>query len=182
MTDRVRIRYTRPPDREQIFEQELVARLGAESDDAVVTLVRGGGVSAPKHVDGRVILEPDAPIVWFTFPGARHDVGRFHLADGRFTGWYANVLTPVEGVKTLAWSTTDLFLDVWTPAEAPHASRVLDEEELRQAVREGWVSDAVARQARADAERLVQRSARGSWPPPVARRWTLETALQRLGG
>ena len=54
------------------------------------------GISSPMVVAGRTILEPGAPVVWFTFPGRAHDIGRFHAAGGTFTGYYANVLTPVE--------------------------------------------------------------------------------------
>jgi predicted RNA-binding protein associated with RNAse of E/G family len=54
------------------------------------------GVTRPTVVNGRAVLEPGAPVVWFTFPGRHHDIGRFHTADGAFTGCYANILTPVE--------------------------------------------------------------------------------------
>ena len=54
------------------------------------------GVTRPTVVNGRAVLEPGAPVVWFTFPGRHHDIGRFHTADGTFTGCYANILTPVQ--------------------------------------------------------------------------------------
>ncbi len=54
------------------------------------------GVSRPTVVAGRTVLEPGSPVVWFTFPGRHHDIGRFHTPDGRFTGYYANILTTVE--------------------------------------------------------------------------------------
>ncbi|MDP9348291.1 MAG: hypothetical protein M3P24_04000, partial [Gemmatimonadota bacterium] len=89
MVPRVRIHYRRLPDREQVFEQALVEDAG----EYVVTLLESAALRSPVTAGGRVVLEPGAPVVWFTYPGAWHDVGRFHLADGTFTGCYANVLT-----------------------------------------------------------------------------------------
>jgi len=169
----IRIRYRRPPDREQIFEQRLVARLGAGDDGAVVTLLDRAGVREPSIIDGAVVLERDSPIVWFTWPGRRHDVGRFHLPDGTFTGWYANILTPVHGVAGSEWSTTDLFLDVWLPAEGGSA-RVLDEDELEEAEQRGWIDAATAGTARREARSLLDAASRGTWPPPAAHEWTLQ--------
>ena len=168
--DVVRIRYRRPPDREQVFEQWLVARDGA----AIVTLLERAELTRPMTVDGVTLLEPGSPIVWFSFAGARHDIGRFHRADGAFTGLYANVLTPVEGLDGSEWSTTDLFLDVWQPAHG--AAQLLDADELADALARGWVDAATAAAAHAEAQRLLAGAADGSWPPPVVGRWTLERA------
>lgn len=146
----------------------------------MVTLLERAPVERPSCIEGRVVLEPASPIVWFTFPDAWHDVGRFHRSDGTFTGWYANVLTPVEGIAGREWRTTDLFLDVWLPADAGTA-RILDEDELAEAVVRGWVTEDTARIARLEAERLVLEAAAENWPPAVTRRWTLERARAELG-
>lgn len=144
-----------------------------------VTYLAEAGVPDPVPVAGRVVLEQASPAVWFTFPGARHDIGRFHTPDGRFTGYYANILTPVErrapdrsGVEV--WHTTDLFLDVFvTPDGDVH---LLDEEELDDAVLRGWVDPATARSAAAEAERLIGSARSGRWPPAVVDAWPLERA------
>ena len=169
--DAIRIRYLRPPDREQLFEQRLIAR----EPGVVVTLLEHAAVTRASLVDGAPILEPGSPIVWFTFPDARHDVGRFHLADGTFTGLYANVLTPVEGIDGSEWSTTDLFLDVWLPADGSPA-RLLDQDELEHALRRGWIDQATAATAIAEAARLADAARAGTWPPPAVHEWTLERA------
>src|SRR3954471_9296165 len=83
------------------------------------------------RVDGSLILQAGAPILWFVFPGAWHDIGRFHLADGSFTGWYTNLCTPIL-MKSGRWSTTDLFLDHWQPANGD--GRWVDEDEFAAAV------------------------------------------------
>lgn len=143
------------------------------------------GVRRPTAVGGSTVLEPGAPVVWFTFPGAHHDIGRFHTADDRFTGYYANILTPVErsmepdpdapgSGPVDTWRTTDLFLDVFLdPAGAIH---VLDRDELADAVARGWIDEAAARSAKGEAVRLVARAAAGAWPPAVVDEWPLARA------
>ena len=103
---RVRIHYRRLPDREQVFEQRVVLDRG----DVVVTLTDPMEIEAPMLIAGETVLEPGSRVVWFTFPGRWYDVGRFHRADGTFTGIYGNVLTPPRILGNV-WYTTDLFLD-----------------------------------------------------------------------
>ena len=167
-SDRVRIHYRRLPDGDQIFDQRVVL----ERADVIVTVTDPLHLSKPLRAEGRVMLESGARAVWFTFPRAWHDVGRFHLADGTFTGYYGNVLTPpvIEGRE---WRTTDLFLDVWVPAGGV-APTLLDEDEMDAALASGHIDAATAATARAEAERLLGLARRGAWPPEVAREWTLE--------
>ena len=174
--DRVRIHYRRLPDHEEIFDQRVVF----ERDDVVVTLTDPLQLRAPLRAGQEVLLEPGARAVWLTFPGHWHDIGRFHMRDGTFTGYYANILTPVEietagGAGPRVWHTTDLFLDVWLPPGGD--PRILDEDELEDALDRGHVDLDRAERARAEADRLVELVTAGSWPPPVAREWTLERAL-----
>lgn len=171
----IRIHYHRPPDRETVYIQRLVRRLPG----VVITCLDHTPLSRPMEVDGRRVLEPGAPVVWFSFPDTCHDIGRFHLADGTFTGIYANVLTPVQGLDGSTWRTTDLFLDVWL---APGAeARVLDEDELADAERAGAVSPDEARVAREEAERLRLEAAAGRWPPPIVADWPLDRVRRALG-
>lgn len=168
------IRYRRPPDREHTFTQHLVA----ETAEAFITLLEAAEIEEPKRLTGETILEPGSPIVWFTFPGVWHDVGRFHLADGTFTGFYANVLTPVE-MHGRGWMTTDLFLDVWRGAGG--VVELLDEEEFDDAVARGWLDPETAQRARVEAERLLASARRRSWPPPLVHEWDLARARSALG-
>jgi len=171
----VDIHYRRLPDREQVFRQIVVE----DGGDYVVTLLEAAALPRPVTVGGAVVLEPGAPVVWFTYRGAWHDVGRFHLANGTFTGVYANVLTPVamDGAR---WETTDLCLDVWRGADG--RVEVLDEEELREAERRGWVDASTAGVARAEAARLAGAARAGSWPPAHVHAWTLDRAREAVSG
>lgn len=171
----VRIRYRRPPDRLDTFEQALVH----DGGDHVVTYLPRAGVKKPVRVDGEAVLEAGAPIVWFTYRGdVWHDVGRFHRADGTFTGLYANVLTPVR-MDGAEWETTDLFLDVWMGADGRVA--ILDLDEFDAAVDAGWVDADTAARALAEAERLAADGRAGVWPPAHVREWTLARARAAVG-
>jgi predicted RNA-binding protein associated with RNAse of E/G family len=168
----VKIHYLRPPDRISLYQNELVYA----SDAVIVTVMRATRLPRAATVDDRVILENGAPVVWFTFPDADHDIGRFHTRAGVFTGLYANILTPVEFVSPLEWRTTDLFLDVWIGAGG--RAQILDEDELEHALRRGWIDRATAARARATAARLVQEHEHGTWPPAVVYDWPLERIME----
>lgn len=171
----VEIHYTRPPDRTTVFRQHIVAR----TEECIVTLLEHTELTRPVTVRGRPVLERGAPAVWFTFPGAWHDAGRFHTSDDRFTGYYANVLTPVQFISPRHWQTTDLFLDVWLDEQG---TELLDEAELEDALRAGFVAPGDAERARAEATRLIDAAAAGRWPPRVCDEWTLERARAVLRG
>lgn len=172
----VLIHYTRLPARTTVFRQRFVQRV----DDCTITLMEHTELSAPVRAGEQVILEPRAPVVWFTFDDAWHDIGRFHCADGTFTGCYANIITPVRFTNAHEWHTTDLFLDVWVPAEG--AVQLLDEAELAQGLVDGSIDETLAASARAEAARLVGLAAAGEWPPALVQEWTLPLARGTLAG
>ena len=170
----VRIHYRRLPDREVVFEQPVIET----TDECVVTLLQAASIDRPVTAGGRVVLEPGSPVVWFTFPGRWHDIGRFHLADGTFTGFYANILTPVR-MDGSRWETTDLCLDVWlgTGGEV----ELLDEEEFEEAVRRGWIDPETEAAARREASLLQREALEGQWPPATVRAWDLTRARAAIG-
>jgi predicted RNA-binding protein associated with RNAse of E/G family len=164
----VKIHYQRPPGRVTVYENELVHT----APDVTITVMRATRLERPILFGGDVILENGSPVVWFTFPDADHDIGRFHTGAGEFTGFYANILTPVEFISPIEWRTTDLFLDLWIGRDG--GVHVLDEDELAEAARLGWVDARTAAAARATAQRLVEQQREGTWPPPVVYDWPLE--------
>jgi len=158
-----------------IFVQELVTRTA----DCLVTLMRRTPLDRAIELDGSIILEDGSPVVWFTFPGAWHDIGLFHTADGRFTGTYANILTPVQFIDSLTWQTTDLFLDVWIDPRGN--TRILDREELEAALAEDSITGIMADRADAEARRLIGLAATGEWPPAIVDDWPLSRAIDQAG-
>ena len=167
-----------------MFRQTLVHEGDLDNGGRVlITYLAESGVPAPVTVAGRIILEGASPAVWFTFPGRHHDIGRFHTPAGQLTGYYANVLTPVEvlpddgGPDT--WRTTDLFVDLFmTPDGDVHE---LDRDELREALERGWIDGATAAHADAEVRRLAGMARAGVWPPPVVEEWTLERVRRVVG-
>lgn len=155
----------------------------------MITFMPAAEVGRPMTVAGRTILEPGAPVVWFTFPGAWHDIGRFHTVDGRFTGYYANILTPVErtavpdpeasssGIET--WHTTDLWLDVFLDPQG--RVHVLDRPELEIAATRGWIDNVTVQTAEAEAARLTAGARAGRWPPAIVDAWPLDRARAAAG-
>jgi predicted RNA-binding protein associated with RNAse of E/G family len=170
---RVAIHYRRLPDREQVFDQLMLE----ETPDHVVTFLDSTEIPGPVEVAGRTVLEPGSPVIWFTYPGLWHDLGRFHLRDGTFTGFYANVLTPVVMAGT-RWETTDLCLDVWLGADG--AIEVLDRDDFAEARARGWIDAETARRAGEEAERLVRDAQASRWPPRHAHEWDLDRARRRI--
>lgn len=156
-------------------------RLVDSSPNGIVTLQASTPILSPKRIDGRVVLEPGSPVVWFTFADAWHDIGAFHLVDGTFTGLYANVLTPVAlsppGGGEWRWQTTDLCLDVWS---ADGRVWILDEDELDAALDDGSVDAALATKARIEAARIADAARNDEWPPAVVGEWPLERARSVL--
>ncbi len=171
----VDIHYLRPPDREQIFTQHLIW----DEPDVKITLSTDLTFDPPLRIDDEVVLETGSQVIWFTFPGAWHDVGLFHRANGAFSGTYANILTPCVFEAGGIWRTTDLFLDVWT--DPAGRVQVLDEDELAEAEERGWVTGETAGRAREEAQTLKQQAEAGSWPPPVVGEWSLSRARDVLG-
>lgn len=170
----VDIHYLRPPDDTVIYSQALVV------DDASVkvTLASDLVLDQPVTIGGSIVLEAGSAAIWFTFPDTWHDIGLFHSADGTFTGTYANVITPCVFETPTRWSCTDLFIDVWI--DPGGAVRILDEDELLAAERQGWVDSETAQRAREEASSLKKRAEAREWPPPVVLEWNLQRAIDAL--
>lgn len=165
----VSIHYRRLPDRREIFNQLVLE----ETPECTVTFLRSAELPRPVRAGSRIILEPGAPVIWFTFPGRWYDVGRFHLLDGTFTGFYANILTPVQ-MEPGRWETTDLCLDVWVGADG--SIELLDEADFDVAVRSGWLDPETAAKARDAADHILTSARAGAWPPDPVEDWTLGRA------
>ena len=168
----VRINYLRPPDRREVYVQRLLL----DTPEVKITLAEAVPFDPPIRIRGEIALEAGSDAVWFTFPGRWHDIGRFHRADGEFTGLYANILTPPLIEPDGTWETTDLFLDIWVDPEGRLA--VLDEEQLAEAEAKGWVSEARADRAREEVGWIEKEFQAGRWPPQVVKDWTLDRARQ----
>ncbi len=163
----VEIHYRRLPDRLDVFVQRLVV----DRADCKITLHDPATLDTALRVDDQVIYEPGAAIVWFVFPGSWYDIGRFHLRDGTFTGYYANLITPVE-IQGRIWTMHDLCLDLWVRPDG--SFRILDQDEFDEAVDRLWIDPATASRARQTLDRLAAAVREGHWPPAIVAAHDLE--------
>ncbi|MDH3495618.1 MAG: DUF402 domain-containing protein [Gemmatimonadota bacterium] len=171
----VRVHYHRPDRGTTVFDELLVL----DRPEVKVTLLADyRGEDA--HADGRRILSAGAPVVWFVFPDLCRDVGRFHLSDGTFTGWYTNLRAPIR-MDGGDWYCTDLFLDHWLPATGG-AGTWLDEDELAAARGAGLLEEPLLRLLDRERVAVDDALARGVWPPPIARNLDLAAAHRHLTG
>lgn len=161
------MRVRRPPGHEDVYEQELLA----DRPDLKITLQiqPPGARSIP--IAGGLTLEPGALLIWFIFPGESRTVGVFHDAAGRRLGEYVNVVRPPATAGS-EWVLDDLCLDVWVARNEP--PRVLDQDELDEARRRGWISGEDATLARRTAEESLAEIETGEWPPEPVDRWPVE--------
>jgi len=174
MATRVRYRYRRPGKPTTVYDPWLVL----DRPDLKVLLqdaYQGNALT----VRDATVLERGAPIVWFVFPEKWHDIGRFHLADGTFTGWYTNLTTPIE-MTGAEWSAGDLFLDLWTPPNAP--SVWLDADEFEAAFKAKRLDAATRRRALNERAMIDLQVASGDWPPRVTRDIDLDRARRLRDG
>lgn len=164
---RIEVVYRRPPGRTRRYRQELLL----DDERLKITLQRRRRAARPREVGGVVTLAPGASVLWHTFPGRRYEVAAFYAPDGELLGHYTNIVRPpvLEGRR---WEITDLFLDLWQPADGPPT--VLDRGELEEARRRGWIDEREAGRAVEEMERIEARAGAGGWPPAPVGRWTLE--------
>lgn len=158
----------RPPDRRRRHVQELLL----DDEELKVTLQRRPRTAEPRTVADGVVLEPGAPVLWFTFPGRPWEVAAFHDRSGRLLGHYTNLIRPPE-LGPDRWRIDDLFLDLWQPGEGE--ARLLDADELAEARERGWIEPGEADRVEELGRELLERARAGDWPPAPVRRWTLET-------
>ncbi len=165
----VTIEYLRPPGPPALIESELLHR------DGNLTVFRHPlSPSAPIIVRGETVLAENFTGVWFLYAGENHDVGRIHDRQGRLTGYYCDMILPMEEIGADRFAITDLFLDLWiSPAGQ---ATVLDRDELEEALSRGWVTTQQATLAEESLSRLLRLVEAGSFPPPLVTRTDLYPA------
>lgn len=116
-------------------------------------------------------LEPGAALLWHLFPGRPYEVAAFHGPDRELLGYYTNLIRPPE-LGPERWVVEDLYLDLWQPSGGE--ARLLDRDELEDAVAAGAIEAREAERVRRLGEELHRRARAGRWPPDAVRRWPLE--------
>jgi predicted RNA-binding protein associated with RNAse of E/G family len=129
-------------------------------------------VRNPRRAFGKVIVANGYPAVWFIFRRKWYDVGKFYDRNGKFTGYYCDIIRPVARLLASASKTaiiTDLFLDLWIDRNGRWV--VLDEDQLEGAVTNRVISPSLAMRARRELEALIKSAKAGYFPPKAIRRF-----------
>lgn len=150
--------YARPGKSVTHFTHRLVLQ---RPDVAVLLMDRYDGPS--KLHDRKVVLDHGAAALWYVFPGAWYDIGRLHDKAGNWTGWYTNLCRPVV-VTDAGWEITDLFLDLWQPADGGPATW-LDRDEYEVARNAGLIDVTLHGTIERVCSEIDARVVRGQWPP-----------------
>lgn len=155
----------RLPDRRYTFTGKLL-----HADESMIVVDAQVTPSRPLVIEGREVIGNDYRAVWFLFKGEPWDIGRFYRPDGELTGYYADALQPVQwqddDPSTLE-PLVDLFLDLWVGVDG--SVRVLDEDELQEAIENGAIDEARAARARQVISELLTAARAGTFPPDVVR-------------
>jgi predicted RNA-binding protein associated with RNAse of E/G family len=149
------------------YLQELLL----DEPDLKITLqVQTPGAPSIDIANG-VTLGAGSFLLWYLFPRQPFEIGAFHDRDGRLVGEYVNLVKPSTPAGT-RWTIDDLVLDLWLAPGAP--PRVLDQDELEEARRRGWVSGEDAADAWRALRVILFRIEADDWPPEPVRRWGLD--------
>ncbi len=103
-------------------------------------------------------LEPkirDRPVLSFSFPETPYAVLLTWTTEWAFEGYYVNMQSPLRA-RGATLEFTDLFLDARIPP-ARDSSEWKDEQELAEAVRRGFLTEAEAQEVRRAGERAIER-------------------------
>ena len=121
-------------------------------------------ITSPHSVlfDGEVVLARGFQIVCFELIGKWFTVGKIRDLQGRQTGYYCDIVTPPRLLEDGGVELTDLFLDLWISPDLRY--RVLDEEELENAFRKGWISKRLYGKAKKELEKLINVIKQGKFP------------------
>ncbi len=174
MTRDIHFQYHRPGKETVVYEETL-----ALDRPDVKVLLQSQYSGADVVAGSTVILEHGAPIVWYIFAEAWHDVGRFHMSDGSLTGWYTNLSKPVE-FRGDSWVGHDLFLDLWQPAAGDAVW--LDEDEFEDAAKSGLLDAATRKRVQNERVLIDLQLKEGSWPPPICQDLDLTQVRSLLEG
>jgi GrpB-like predicted nucleotidyltransferase (UPF0157 family)/predicted RNA-binding protein associated with RNAse of E/G family len=117
--------------------------------------------------DGKIVSQAGFPITYFELIGKWFNVVKVRNLRGEHTGYYCDIATPPKLLKDGSVEITDLFLDLWVSPDLRY--RVLDQDELEEALKEGWVSRQLYAIAKRELKKLVALVEMKDFPPRPVR-------------
>jgi len=155
---KLHLRYIRLPNQVLDIHDDLVYK----SEKVIV----GKGEITSEHsvvFDGEVVLSRGFQIVYFELMGKWFTIGKIRDLQGRYTGYYCDIVTPPRLLDDGGVELTDLFLDLWVSPDLRF--KVLDEEELENAFSKGWITKQLYDKAKEELEKLIHIVRQGKFPP-----------------
>ncbi len=165
MTQTIELIYRRLPDRVSHFQQDLLH----EDKDLIVTLQQVNP-SKPIVIDGVTVLGNDFTAIWFVFANRWYDIGKIYDLDNKLTGYYCDIIMPMNRTKT-HFEITDLFLDLWVSPDGRY--QLHDEDEFENAILHNWIRGDVAEKARNMLQNLISEIESCVFPPEIVLQWGL---------
>jgi len=162
------VRFIRLPNRVLDLHDELVHK------SKKIIIGRSTVTSAHSVTfEGRVVLRRGFPIVYFELMDHWYSIVKVRDLEGNHTGYYCDIYTPPRTLKDGTLEFTDLFLDLWVSPDLRF--KVLDEGELENAYRRGWIRKRLYDRAKTELRDLIRTVEHGDFPPNLVKR--LETKL-----
>jgi GrpB-like predicted nucleotidyltransferase (UPF0157 family)/protein associated with RNAse G/E len=157
------LRYKRLPNRIQEMYDDLVYK----SEKVIAGRSR---ITSPHSVafDGRLVMAAGFSMVYFELMGKWFNVIKIWDLNGRHTGYYCDVSMPPRSLKDGSVEVTDLFLDLWVSPDLRY--RVLDEDELEEALEKRWISKQMHRKAKDALNGLIAAVEQKRFPPRLVAR------------
>jgi hypothetical protein len=115
--------------------------------------------------DGKVVLAQDFEIVYFEISRKWFTVVKVWNTRGEHTGYYCDIVTPFRMLSDDVIEQRDLFLDLWVSPDLRF--KVLDQDELENALEKGWITKQLYEKAKKELERLVQSVKSKEFPPKL---------------
>jgi len=155
---KLHLRYIRLPDHILDLYDDLIYR-------SKKVIVAKSHITSNNSVtfDGKVVLACGFQIVYFEIIGKWFAIGKISDTQGRHTGYYCDIVTPPRLLEDGRVKLTDLFLDLWVSPDLRY--KVLDEEELENAYRKGWISKQLYKRAKKELNKLVNVVKQRKFPP-----------------
>lgn len=163
--------FIRLPDRRKSIKSRLL-----EATDDTIVLATELSPSKPVDYLGEIVMDVGYWAVWFLFKGRPFDVSRVYRPDGAWTGYYVDVLEPVQWEASdpnTVEPIIDLFLDLWVAPDGKFM--VLDQDEFDAAISLRYLTSERVDHARSVLQELVAAIQRGEFPPAIVKEFRLAT-------
>ena len=167
---RLHLRYVRLPDNVLDLNDDSVYRSKG-------VIVGKSQIRSANSVvfDGKTVLAPGYLIVYFELMRKWFSVGKIRDSSGKHTGYYCDIISPPRLLEDGGVEITDLFLDLWVAPDLRY--KVLDEEELEDALEKGWITEQLYEKARIELEKLITSVRQGNFPSPLVKRLEIKLGL-----